>query len=145
MTYALLNFNGLVPLEYSKGYLRELPVGDIYNIVWLAHVSKLEEQCFPDLFPIGKNGFQEFRKRKLTMGDYFAYRILNEDNRFQKDLSYVFWCLNIYQTHLFTDKINYILREGNKFIGTNLCDVRTFKKFYPKVGRLHGVLVLLRE
>ncbi|GIY13376.1 ATP-dependent DNA helicase [Caerostris extrusa] len=53
------------------------------NIVNVDHELKAEEFAWYFLFPYGKNGFKEGRPVKITALDYFQFRILGSDTRFQ--------------------------------------------------------------
>ena len=52
--------------------------------------DKWDINTFPLLFVDGKNGLGQYRKRKLIDGQYFQQRILNYDERFAKNTSYLF-------------------------------------------------------
>lgn len=57
-------------------------------------ISALEERAYPYLFPSGSFCFSSKDERisncKLTAKKYFNQRILNKDNRFVKDRTYIF-------------------------------------------------------
>ena len=50
-----------------------------------------EKKAFPQLFPKGEFGFNYDRTVKLTPKKYFNARILNKDNRFAKNIEYLFF------------------------------------------------------
>ena len=52
--------------------------------------DKWDIKTFPLLYVDGKNGLRQDRKRKLIDGQYFQQRILNYDERFAKNPSYLF-------------------------------------------------------
>src|SRR5271154_5268824 len=67
------------------------------NIVNEAHECKAEEYAWFYLFPYGVNGFNEkLRSVKITPLDYFQYRILGSDTRFQRT-DYLFYALSMFE------------------------------------------------
>lgn len=47
------------------------------------HIKTLDLQCFPDLYPYGKNGQREKRKVRLTDYEYIKSRLESADPRFR--------------------------------------------------------------
>lgn len=66
------------------------------NIVNEAHELKAEEYTWYFLFPYGKNGLREQRDVPITPLDYFQYRILGSDTRFQRN-EYLFYALSMFE------------------------------------------------
>lgn len=66
------------------------------NIVNVGHELKAEEFAWYYLFPYGKNGFKEDRPVKITALDYFQFRILRNDTRFQRN-DYLFYALSFFE------------------------------------------------
>lgn len=66
------------------------------NIVNVGHELKAEEFAWYYLFPYGKNGFKEDRPVKITALDYFQFRILGNDTRFQHN-DYLFYALSFFE------------------------------------------------
>ncbi|CAG9773736.1 unnamed protein product [Ceutorhynchus assimilis] len=66
------------------------------NIVNEAHERKVEEFSWFFLFPYGINGLNEARPVKITPLDYFQFRILGQDSRFQRN-DYLFYALSMYE------------------------------------------------
>ncbi|GIY57521.1 ATP-dependent DNA helicase [Caerostris darwini] len=66
------------------------------NIVNVDHELKAEEFAWYFLFPYGKNGFKEGRPVKITALDYFQFRILGSDTRFQSN-DYLFYALSFFE------------------------------------------------
>ncbi|GIY15745.1 ATP-dependent DNA helicase [Caerostris darwini] len=66
------------------------------NIVNVDHELKAEEFAWYFLFPYGKNGFKEERSEKITALDYFQFRILGSDTRFQRN-DYLFYALSFFE------------------------------------------------
>ena len=48
-----------------------------------------EEMAFPHKYPLGKGGFSEERKEKLTIRKFFNQRLLDVDGRFARDVDYL--------------------------------------------------------
>ena len=48
-----------------------------------------EEMSFPHKYPIGKGGFSQERKEKITVRKFFNQRLLDVDGRFAKDVEYL--------------------------------------------------------
>ena len=51
--------------------------------------QSFEEMAFPHKYPLGKGGFSEERKEKLTIRKFFNQRLLDVDGRFAKDVDYL--------------------------------------------------------
>ena len=51
--------------------------------------QSFEEMAFPHKYPLGKGGFSEERKEKLTVRKFFNQRLLDVDGRFAKDVDYL--------------------------------------------------------
>lgn len=67
------------------------------NIVNVEHELKAEEFGWFNLFPYGKNGLNEpTRPVKISPLDYFQYRILGNDPRFQRN-DYLFYALSRFE------------------------------------------------
>ncbi|KAA0202708.1 hypothetical protein HAZT_HAZT004787 [Hyalella azteca] len=66
------------------------------NIVNEVQELKAEEFARYYLFPYGINGIKEQRPLKITLIDYFQYRILGSDTRFQRN-DYLFDALSMFE------------------------------------------------
>lgn len=66
------------------------------NIVNVGHELKAEELAWYFLFPYGKNGFNEQRPVRITALDYYQFRILGSDTRFQRN-DYLFYALSFFE------------------------------------------------
>ena len=51
--------------------------------------QSFEEMAFPHKYPLGKGGFSEERKEKVTIRKFFNQRLLDVDGRFAKDVDYL--------------------------------------------------------
>ncbi|GFQ77643.1 ATP-dependent DNA helicase [Trichonephila clavata] len=82
-------------LQVSRN-LNEITRKTTDDIVNVGHELKAEDLAWHFLFPYGKNGLKEQRSGKLyiyiTPLDYFQYRILENDTRFQRN-DYLFYAL----------------------------------------------------
>ena len=66
------------------------------NIVNQNHELKAEELSWIGLLPYGINGLNNSRPVRITPLDYFQYRLMGEDPRFQKT-DYLFYALSMYE------------------------------------------------
>lgn len=82
-------------LEVSSN-LNEITRKTRDNIVNEAHELKSEEYAWYFLFPYGINGLKQERPVKITPLDYFQYRILGTDTRFQRT-DYLFYALSMFE------------------------------------------------
>ena len=72
---------------------------DIYNIapgegnnpVRMLQEPGNEPKAFPHLFPTGRFSWNENRDTRITLSRYFNNRLMNTDDRFAKDNSYIFF------------------------------------------------------
>ncbi|GFY44977.1 ATP-dependent DNA helicase [Trichonephila inaurata madagascariensis] len=80
-----------------------------------AHELKAEECAWYFLFPYGKNGLREQRDVLITPLDYFQYRILGSDTRFQRN-DYLFYALSIFE---YLRVKSTITECGQKIVGEN--------------------------
>lgn len=66
------------------------------NIVNESHELKAEEFAWYHLFPYGINGLKERRLVKISPLDYYQFRILGNDSRFQRN-DYLFYALSMFE------------------------------------------------
>ena len=66
------------------------------NIVNQNHELKAEELSWVGLFAYGINGLNTVRAVRITPLDYFQYRLMGEDPRFQRT-DYLFYALSVYE------------------------------------------------
>ncbi len=62
------------------------------NPVKLLSDQSNEAKCFPVLFLLGCNTYDESRSCRLTFSRYFNNRILHADGRFARNVEYIFFC-----------------------------------------------------
>ena len=82
-------------IEVSN-HLNEIHRKTTNNIVNINHELKSEEFAWYYLFPYRINGFKPTRPVKITPLDYYQYRILGNDLRFQR-IDYLFYALSMYE------------------------------------------------
>ncbi|XP_035675782.1 uncharacterized protein LOC118415349 [Branchiostoma floridae] len=78
--------------------------------------TDLEEHCFPQLYPYGKNGFKQTRDVSLTDLQYFQSRLLNINDRWRKNIPWLFFALNSYEIKKLYNQISIVCRiqkQGN--------------------------------
>ena len=78
----------------------ENPEQDVYSCApgednipqYILMDKKFELLAFPDLFPLGRGGYEtaEQRPSKLTLWQYFQQRLQNMDGRFARNIEYLF-------------------------------------------------------
>ena len=69
-----------------------------------------EEMAFPQLFPLGVNGFRAAREVRITALDYFQSRLLSADCRWRMNVPYCFWACNMVEQLRLQDQISIALR-----------------------------------
>ncbi|GFV65003.1 ATP-dependent DNA helicase [Trichonephila clavipes] len=82
-------------LQVSRN-LNEITRKTTDNIVNVGHELKVEELGWYFLFPYGKNGLKEQRSVTITPLDYFQYRILGNDTRFNRN-DYLFYAVSVFE------------------------------------------------
>ena len=68
-----------------------------------------EEMAFPNLFPLGINGFRAAREVRITALDYFQTRLLSADSRWRMNVPYIFWACNMVERLRLQDQISIAL------------------------------------
>ncbi|GFU35146.1 helitron_like_N domain-containing protein [Trichonephila clavipes] len=69
------------------------------NIINVNHKWKAEELSLCYLFPYGVNGLNEERRQvPISPFDYYQYRILSDDTRFQRN-DYLFYALSMFEIY----------------------------------------------
>lgn len=66
------------------------------NIVNEAYELKVEEFAWYQLFPYGKNGLKEQRPVNISPLNYYQFRLLGADARFQRN-DYIFYALSMFE------------------------------------------------
>lgn len=104
-----------VPLNrYVSGNDTSIPVINLPKVksqpINLFNHQKAEEMCFPWLFPNGENGLKQEREVKLSVLSYFQNRIMSVDSRWRKDISYLFWAVNVFEQHKLQEQISIAVR-----------------------------------
>ena len=66
------------------------------NIFNVAYEQKAEEFAWFHLLPYGINGINEKRPVKITSLDYYQYKVMGKDIRFQRD-DYLFYKLSMFK------------------------------------------------
>ena len=89
----------LQPVDIAQEVLDHHYFDDIYNIapgegnnpVRMLQEQGNEAKSFPHLFPSGRFSWNDVRDTRITLSRYFNNRLMNSDDRFAKDSSYVFF------------------------------------------------------
>ena len=69
-------------------------------------------QAFPRHHPSGINGLHHSRKQKLSAQKYFIQRIMNYDERFSTDLSYIFMAQQYVERQKLESQVSLAGRKG---------------------------------
>ena len=76
-------------------------------------VFNKEAECFPVLFPTGKDTFMdETRPNKITFSQYAKTRLFSSDNRFSKNPAYIFYLQYIKEFREVLQSAQISLRKG---------------------------------
>ena len=68
--------------------------------------------CFPTLFPTGSPIFSDKRNVRITLCRYLLNRLMNVDNRFSKNVDYIFYAQYISEIHQVLSSVSIALRKG---------------------------------
>ena len=71
-----------------------------------------EAKCFPTLFPIGSAIFSDKRNVRITLCRYLLNRLMNVDNRFSKNVDYIFYAQYISEIEQVLSCVSIALRKG---------------------------------
>jgi len=114
--------------DYMNCSINEVPVVNLPRIqsqpINVFNHPKAEEMCFPWLFPYGVNGLKEERETKLSVLSYFKSRIMSADSRWRKDLSYLFWAVNVFEQHKLQEQISIAVRMKSSNSAINLSTLK---------------------
>lgn len=118
---------------------------DIYNIapaegknpVRMLQEKGNEAKSFPHLFPNGKNTWTESREKRITLSKYFNTRLMSADNRFAKDIDYIFFSQYLSEFKQVIDKTQISIRkstartnQGSNITVDMLHDPEVLKKMF---------------
>lgn len=115
----------LQPLDIAQEVLDHY-FDDIYNIapgegknpVRMLQEPGNEAKAFPYLFPSGKYSWNDERSEKITLSRYFNNRLMNADNRFAKDTSYIFFSQYLSELNQVIEKTQISIRKSVTKIGS---------------------------
>lgn len=97
------------------------------NIVNEAHEMKAEEFAWYFLFPNGTNGLKQERGVRITPLDYYQYRILGNDTRFQRN-DYLFYALSMFEYYRVKATIAACGRNVEGQDGNKIEDIHLYMK-----------------
>ena len=69
-------------------------------------------KAFPSLHPTGRYGLHHERDEELSPQKYFGQRLLNEDERYSKDLPYLFMAQHYTERHALESQISIAGQKG---------------------------------
>nr|XP_034326069.1 uncharacterized protein LOC105333116 [Crassostrea gigas] len=115
----------LQPLDIAQEVLDHY-FDDIYNIapgegknpVRMLQEPGNEAKSFPYLFPSGKFSWNEERSERITLSRYFNNRLMNADNRFAKDTSYIFFSQYMSELNQVIEKTQISIRKSVTKVGS---------------------------
>ena len=74
--------------------------------------ENFDVKAFPSLHPTGRFGLHHERDEQLSAQKYFGQRLLNEDERFSKDLSYLFMAQHFVERTALESQISIAGQKG---------------------------------
>nr|XP_034317094.1 uncharacterized protein LOC117686352 [Crassostrea gigas] len=83
---------GQVVLDHYFDDIYDIAPGEGNNPIRMLQEPGNEAKTFPYLFPTGKFSWNDKREIRITLSRYFNNRLMNTDDRFAKDSSYIFFC-----------------------------------------------------
>nr|XP_034320143.1 uncharacterized protein LOC117687529 [Crassostrea gigas] len=116
----------LQPLDIAQEVLDHF-FDDIYSIapgegknpVRMLQEPGNEAKSFPYLFPSGKFSWNDDRPERITLSRYFNNRLMNADNRFAKDTSYIFFSQYLSELNQVIEKTQISIRKSVTKIGSD--------------------------
>ena len=78
----------------------------------IVHEEHWESKSYPGLFPDGKNDFHEKRDVNISMQQYFQQRLLNKDQRFSNNPSYLFSSFACNEKDVLERNVNIAQKRG---------------------------------
>ncbi|XP_038063129.1 uncharacterized protein LOC119733831 [Patiria miniata] len=72
-----------------------------------------EAKCFPALFPSGTPIFNDDRPVRITLSRYFLNRLMNADNRFAKNIQYIFYAQYLSEVQNVMSKVSIAMRQSS--------------------------------
>ncbi|XP_077976185.1 uncharacterized protein LOC120334975 [Styela clava] len=111
--------------------------------------DKNEAKAFPTLFPSGRVTFGAFRDEQITLSRYFNCRLMSADDRFSKNVDYIFFSHYRSELNQILSNISIALRKGTdssirkmtikditdgKYIRSLLTSDEAYKFLRPDIG-----------
>ena len=78
-------------LDHYFDDIYDIAPGEGNNPVRMLQEQGNEAKAFPHLFPSGRFSWNDVRGTRITLSRYFNNRLMNSDDRFAKDSSYIFF------------------------------------------------------
>eukprot|EP00105_Crassostrea_gigas_P043473 XP_019927621.1 PREDICTED: uncharacterized protein LOC105339877 [Crassostrea gigas] len=80
-----------VVLDHYFDDIYDIAPGEGNNPIRMLQEPGNEAKTFPYLFPTGNFSWNDEREKRITLSRYFNNRLMNTDDRFAKDSSYIFF------------------------------------------------------
>ena len=90
----------------------EIAPGEDKKPTDILQTPHVDEMAYPDFHLTGKFGIDHPREKKLSKQQYFGQRLLNEDDRFSNDASYVFTSQHMIEKDSIRSQIAYAGQKG---------------------------------
>ena len=105
-------------LDHYFDDIYDIAPGEGNNPVRMLQEEGNEAKTFPYLFPSGRFSWNEQRDTRITLCRYFNNRLMNSDDRFAKDSSYIFFSQFMSDLNQVIEKTQISIRKCLHTMGT---------------------------
>ncbi|XP_078333990.1 uncharacterized protein LOC111105212 [Crassostrea virginica] len=106
-------------LDHYFDEIYDIAPGEGNNPVRMLQEPGNEAKTFPYLFPSGRFSWNERRETRITLSRYFNNRLMNSDDRFAKDSSYLFFSQFMSDLNQVIEKTQISIRKCLYTMGQN--------------------------
>ncbi|XP_062579086.1 uncharacterized protein LOC134241009 [Saccostrea cucullata] len=106
-------------LDHYFDDVYDIAPGEGNNPVRMLQEEGNEAKTFPYLFPTGRFSCNDNRDTRITLSRYFNNRLMNTDDRFAKDSSYVFFSQYMSDLNQVIEKTQISIRKSVKRMGSD--------------------------
>eukprot|EP00105_Crassostrea_gigas_P011512 XP_011427210.1 PREDICTED: uncharacterized protein LOC105328139 [Crassostrea gigas] len=106
-------------LDHYFDDIYDIAPGEGNNPIRMLQETGNEAKTFPYLFPTGKFSWNDEREIRITLSRYFNNRLMNTDDRFAKDSSYIFFSQFMSDLNQVIEKTQISIRKSVRRMG---CD-----------------------
>ncbi|XP_078311297.1 uncharacterized protein LOC144618640 [Crassostrea virginica] len=104
-------------LDHYFDDIYDIAPGEGNNPVRLLQEQGNEAKAFPHLFPSGRFSWNDVRDTRITLSRYFNNRLMNSDDRFAKDSTYIFFSQFMSDLNQVIEKTQISIRKSVSRIG----------------------------